>query len=506
MGQIKCQDDIGNREPENHREQDYFFVSFSDVSSPTGTYNQTDSRRNWKETGSYWRAFKSSNNMDSKAQTPSLSLAALLASLSIGGEHQPVGVDASVIDWCDGLVMVDEGNSYVHLAPYEIDGAAKHIWSESYDTTVCMLASTCVNYLMLEEFGCGCQEYEEDLIRRLAAHPFLDYAARCWAHHRRDVCELQSGQRTGEPECNENFEIARCPEIQPNNGSRDGEPHTKVLSVNDLDGDAGEKYVRDDDTAGITYRPGIQDITETMLEKPNFLLALQILLYKDEIAAPFANQWAVHKEKINSMSKLHKAARFGLTALVDKWATNSSDLYEKDSEGSTALHEAAKEGFEDVIERLLKDDSSSAPMMNDYSKTPMHLAMARGHHGAFSILLEEACQGLWREELRKEELRKEELRKEELRRGELNWRWWLARDHSAFADVEDSDELIIYYSTQNSGVSNKPTRSKEIALLNAIDLRKGGVVFILLNAGVDPCFVVGHRGWVAHNPQSASGQ
>ena len=410
-----------------------------------------------------------------------LSLAALLESLSIGGEHQPVGVDASVIEWCDGLVKVDEGNSYVHLASHEIDEAAKDIWSKSYNTTVSMLASTCVDYVLLEEFGCGCRETEEELIQLLAVYPFLDYAARCWAHHRRDVCKIQSSDADGESECDDNVKITSSPEILAGNGPQDGQPDTRVLSLSNFDGDAGEKDVHDDYTdrkrvasPNMSSGPGTQDITETMLEKPNFLLVLQVLLYKDKIAAPFANQWAVHKEKINSMSKLHKAARFGLTALVDKLATNSLELREKDSEGSTALHEAAKEGLEDVIERLMRDDSSSALVMNNYKKTPMHLAMARSHHRAFSTLLEKTWEGLWREELRKEELRRGEVKK---------WRLW--RDHSPFAHVEDSDEFITYYSIQNSGISDDPKRSKEIALLNAIKLRKGGVVFILLNAGVD---------------------
>lgn len=341
-----------------------------------------------------------------------LSLAALLECLSIGGEHQPNGgVDASVIDWCDGLVMVDVGNSYVHLAPYEIDEATQDIWSESYNTTCCMLASTCVNYLMLEEFGHGCRETEEELIRLLAAHPFLDYAARCWAYHRRDICGLQSSHANGEPERDDNFKVARFPEISADNGSQDGQPDTKVLSLSNFDNEAGENDAQDDDidrkmvqNTSVTSGPAIQDITETLLEKPNFTLALRILLYRDKTAAPSAHRWAVHKEKIKSMSKLQKAARFGLTALVDKWATNSSDLCEKDSEGCTALHEAAKEGFEDVIERLIKDDSSSALVMNDCKKTPMHLAMAQGHHGAFSTLWEKACAGLSRDSLKRKEL------------------------------------------------------------------------------------------------------
>ena len=406
-----------------------------------------------------------------------LSLAALLESLSMVGDNQPVEVDGSVIDRCGGLVMIDEGNSCVHLAPYKIDEAAKEIWPKSYHNTVCMLASTCLDYLMLEEFGGGCRETEELLIRLLAAHPFLDYAARCWAYHRRDICELQSSQANGEPERDNNFNVARFPEIWADNGSQEGQPDPEMLSSNNVDDDAGEKDLQDDETGrmrlqnpSVTSGPGIQDITETLLEKPNFLLALQILLYRDKAAAPFANQWAVHKEKINCMSKLHKAARFGLTALVDKLATNSSDLCEKDSEGSTALHEAAKEGFEDVIERLLKDDSSSALVMNDYKKTPMHLAKARGHHKAFSIIFEKVCAAIRHHKAFSIIFGKASAG--------ISSRYYVVED-------ENGDNFITYYSIHNSGITNDPKRSKEIALTNAINLRKEDVVFILLRGGVD---------------------
>lgn len=419
-----------------------------------------------------------------------LSLAALLESLSIGGGFYPAEVDASVLDRCDGLVMVDEGSSCVHLAhlaPYEIDEAAKEIWLESYSSTVCMLAATCLQYLMLEEFGSGCRETEEELIQLLAARPFLDYAARCWAHHIRDDCDIQSSNAHGESEREDNFETAKSSGISENSGSQDGEPDVKKLSLNDFDGDAGEKNVSNDDNddtkgvqdLGVTSGPRIQEIAETFLGTPNSLLALQIFLYRDEAAAPFANQWAVHKEKINSMTRLQKATRFGLTTLIDKWAPNGLDLCEKDSEGSTALHEAAKEGFEDVIERLIKDDSLSTLVTNNYKKTPMHLAMARGHHGAFSILFEKACTGFWSELIRREGLEAKRYDRERLRDE------WLRRDYAMFANAEDDDNFITYYSIHNSGIPNDPKRSKEMALINAINLRKEGVVFVLLHAGVD---------------------
>ena len=174
-----------------------------------------------------------------------------------------------------------------------------------------------------------------------------------------------------------------------------------ILEIPDLEIVGGKFASR------LTSRPGIEEMAETFLETPNSLLALQILLYTDKATAPFANQGNVHKEKVKSISKLQKAARFGLTPLIDKWAPNSLEICGRDSEGSTALHEAAKEEFEDVIERLVRDDSLSALMMNEYRKTPLHLAKARDHHGAFNILFEKACAGLWREDLRREGLERD---------------------------------------------------------------------------------------------------
>ena len=237
----------------------------------------------------------------------------------------------------------------------------------------------------------------------------------------------------------------------------------------------------------VTSGFGIQDIFEGLSERLDFLPALQTLLYRDNAAAPFPNQWPVHKERISSMSKLQKGARFALTTLVDKWAPNSLDLCEKDSEGSAALHEAAKAGFEDVIERLTKDDSSSTFVTNDYKKTLMQLAMARGHHKAFSILFEKACAGFWRgglAEFWRERVEGDRPWGDRVARGSLR-KERLRRDHVMFANPEDSDEFITYYSIHTSGASNDPKRCKELALINAIHLCKEAVVFILLHAGVD---------------------
>ena len=163
------------------------------------------------------------------------------------------------------------------------------------------------------------------------------------------------------------------------------------------------------------------------------------------------------------------------------------NLCEKDSEGSAALHAAAKEGFGDVIERLTKDDSSSTLVTNGYKKTLMLLVVARGHPRALGILIGKACAGFWRGGLAefwremvegdrpcRDSFEKESIRKERLR-----------RHQAMFASAEDGDEFIVYNSIYTSGIPNDPKRSKEIALINAIHLRKEAVVFILLHAGVN---------------------
>ena len=158
------------------------------------------------------------------------------------------------------------------------------------------------------------------------------------------------------------------------------------------------------------------------------------------------------------------------------------DLCEKDSESSSALHEAAKAVFEAVIERLTKDDSSSTLVTNGYKQTLMLLVVARGHHGPCIILFENACAELWRGGLA--EFWREMVEGDRLER-ESPGKERLRGDHAVFASAEDGDEFNTYYSIVTSGIPNNPNRSKDIALINAIHLRKEAVVFVLLPASVD---------------------
>lgn len=387
-----------------------------------------------------------------------LSLAALVESLKLMGEFHSQEVD-KVIDWCRGLAVVDEGNSYVHLAPYDVNEVVRDLWAESYDTAVFKFASTCVNYLLLEKFGCGYCDTEERLIRLLEMHPFLFYAARSWAHHGRDAYNLQFSRTNAESNDDNTVEIAISTNSYADKDTRVGESIKKAASTYD-DGDASKKDAQEDftdqknvESSGIKSRLGIQDVAERLLGKPNIRLALQILLYRDDTTTPLATQWAAHKEKIDSMSNLHKAARFGLTTLVNEWAANNLKACERDSEGLTPLHEAAKEGFEDVIELLLKNNMSPLAM-NNYKKNPMHYAKRRGHHRAFSILFEKACAVI-------------------------------KGNYGEFKDIEDEEGFIIYYSVHKNGISDDPERSKEVAMTKAIKLKKEDVAIVLLHGGVD---------------------
>lgn len=390
-----------------------------------------------------------------------LSLAALVESLNMVIDSHSEKVDDSVLDWCDELAVMDEGNSCVHLAHNAIDEVAKDLWANSYHAEMFKLVLACMKYLLLQEFERGCCETEEELIQLLEAHPFLDYAARTWAHHRRDACDFPSDHTTMVSKDRDTNEIASSQVIYDEKGFQDGEPIVKA-NPSDHDGDTNHNNVDGDDvdkksahTSVVESRSDGQNIATRLLETPNIRLALQVLLYRDKAAVPFANQWAVHQEKINSMSKVHIAARFGVTALIDEWAADSAGACEQDSEGSNPLHEAAKEGFEDVLERLLKDKRLSVLGMNIYKKTPLHYAKARGHPRSFSLMFENACMDI-------------------------------RKDYNEFLKIEDGEDFIPYYSINCNGISDNPERSKELALIKAINRQKEDLAIVLLSGDVDP--------------------
>jgi ankyrin repeat protein len=360
-----------------------------------------------------------------------LSLTELCHSLAVQNRNPPeldkdlIAGEGTTVDCCEGLAIFDRGSSLVQLAPYNIKDIAKRCLPDLYNEEVSALAIACLNYLLLPEFETGPCKTEEDLVNLLREYPFLDYAARWWAYHVRDAQDVY---------------------FQSDNTHKkyaQGSSDRNSLKSDEVQG--SDKHNEDDcnPTTNLTYLFG---------KFQNIFLAMQVYLYKDCATPIPADRWDTLLKKVETMTRLHIAARFGMTLLIDKIAV---DGIAADSEGSIPLHEAAKEGFNDVVARLLKTTHTPVAVMDHYNKTPMHYALAGGHTGIFAALFERACSDL---------------------------------GTTSFREIDDAGEFVTFYcaSNESSCKSDNGQRSKEIAMMNAIKRGKSAVIDVLLRAGADP--------------------
>ena len=91
------------------------------------------------------------------------------------------------------------------------------------------------------------------------------------------------------------------------------------------------------------------------------------------------------------LTAIHVTAIFGLDRLLEIIISkNQSDLEAIDSHGRTALHYAAIEGNQQVLERLL-EAGTSIDSTDNLSLPALHHAILHGHHDAMVLLLEKGA-------------------------------------------------------------------------------------------------------------------
>ena len=239
----------------------------------------------------------------------------------------------SMIECCMGLIKIEPTTKVVTLAHHDILQEMRKRWVHLFAPKhTARLARVCIAYLSFFEFSKGpCHEIDA-LKTRLENYPFLAYASRYWGYHAREALSL------GTPEADVSDDIYRLLRQPMNLGS-----------------------------------------------------SLQV--YESEQAGKQESS-VVHADKFLGVSKLQIAARHGLITIVETVIRNNPNMISKqDPYGRTALHEAARAGWNDVLNGLLK--AGAIPSLEDYQgKTSFDYAAEHGQGKIISILEEHSycCQ------------------------------------------------------------------------------------------------------------------
>jgi hypothetical protein len=109
---------------------------------------------------------------------------------TIRPKHRPS--PNTMLECCQGLVAVDQKTSRIHLAHYSIQEYLVKHSNDLFPDAEIEIASTCLTYLLFEDFKKGpCMDLTE-VRHRVLYYPFLTYASEFWGLH---LQGLDSNQR-----------------------------------------------------------------------------------------------------------------------------------------------------------------------------------------------------------------------------------------------------------------------------------------------------------------------
>ena len=239
----------------------------------------------------------------------------------------------SIVECCMGLIKMEPTTKIVTLAHHDILQEMRKQWVQLFAPIhTARLARVCIAYLSFFELSKGPCHEKDALRNRLENYPFLPYASRYWGYHAREALSL------GTPEADVSDDIHRLLRQPMNLGS-----------------------------------------------------SLQVAESEQEGKQESS---VVHADKFLGVSKLQIAARHGLITIAETVMKDNPNMISKqDPYGRTALHEAARAGWDDVLNRLLK--AGANPSSEDFQgKTSFDYAAENGQAKIISILEERSycCQ------------------------------------------------------------------------------------------------------------------
>lgn len=247
---------------------------------------------------------------------------------------------ASVVECCMGLVAIDPVTRIITLAHYDIGQQMRMRWNDVFIHCPenMRLAKWCMAYVSLAAFSDGPCYEAIAFGRRLEQYPFLDYASRHWGRHAREAL-----------------------------------PHQKIDG--DIMDDIGRLLSKE-------KRKNLESSLQVCEIDPEFHEAM--LRYRKSALDSSAH-------RVQSVSSLQVATRYGLTRVVqDIMRARPEMISRQDSYGTSALHEAAKAGWNDLVHILL-EAGAQPNLIDDEEESPLSYAAGGGHARITSILHEYAA-------------------------------------------------------------------------------------------------------------------
>lgn len=94
---------------------------------------------------------------------------------------------------------------------------------------------------------------------------------------------------------------------------------------------------------------------------------------------------------VHGKTALINAAEQGYDVIVDRLIRAKADVHLKTDEGWTALHLAAQNNFVAIVSMLLEAGVDPDALVRMNGITPCLLAATRGHYGVMKVLLKKGC-------------------------------------------------------------------------------------------------------------------
>ena len=198
-----------------------------------------------------------------------------------------------------------------------------------------MLATVSLAHLSMSIFEEGPCHQVATLRERLDEYPFLEYAARHWSYHVRELLSLPTSYELIEDDAHILLRKAQYLE--------------SIFQIRDLDANIA----------------GLRKILQKGKEHNQVLDATQIR---------------------SGISALQVLSTYGLTHIVkDLLSSKPATSFEPDSFGTSAIHEAAQAGWDDIVEILMKAGVDPVSMDRN-GKSPLYYAARNGYDRVISVL------------------------------------------------------------------------------------------------------------------------